>query len=778
MPWHLESDNPGCSGWAVVKDADGEIEGCHKTKDEALAQLAALTINVKEAPPMDGDERAAPPRENLIRASFPAIEVRAEQDDGMPTLVGYFARFNEWTRIESAFEGTFMERMAPGAFAKTLKEGRDRIRVLFQHGRDPQVGDKPLGPIRDVGEDDDGARYEVPLLDTTYNRDLLPGLAAGLYGSSFRFSVVKDDFDPKPKPSTHNPDGLPERTVREARVMEFGPVTFPAYAGAVAGVRSVTFDDLDAAIRPPEPALPADGAAPEAHSDEGSREQSPPLEAAAAPEAPDEPPDNRSAGVEYVSVDEKRAREREITDELAKIDGEYTGVLPPDEQARWDGLTDEQDKLRADIAAWETRQRRLAEQAAKPSTTEAAFSAPMVVKRPMEADIYDPRSWDLPTPEARKQKMRDNAMRAVETITTPHPKASTDRLRSDMAALLDHRDSEDKEFAHRVLTTNSPQYRREFERYVRSGGLERGTALAVGVDGTGGYAVPVAFDPTVLAIGAHTTTNPYRQVCRVQTIVGTDTYQVLTSTAVTAAYATEAAAATEQGPTFARPEFIAKRAHAFVTASYEMAQDRPDLAAELAVLFQEAKDNLEENQFSIGVGTTVYPQGIALDGAFTAVTTATNDVTAVGDLLLVEAALPLRHRSNAVWFLTRKGIRAIAAWETVHGELFNQQYYGASGMLGRPTAFGNTGMQLYGYPVFEAPSIPWTPTTDATINGVLFNPDFYLILDRIGMSVKVIPDMLNGATPSFPTGEIGIYAFWRNTARVIAADAGRQLKVQ
>lgn len=44
MPWHIESDNPGCKGYAVVKDEDGEIEGCHRTREQALAQLAALHI--------------------------------------------------------------------------------------------------------------------------------------------------------------------------------------------------------------------------------------------------------------------------------------------------------------------------------------------------------------------------------------------------------------------------------------------------------------------------------------------------------------------------------------------------------------------------------------------------------------------------------------------------------------------------------------------------------------------------------------------------------------
>lgn len=42
MPWHIESDNAECAGYAVVKDANGEVEGCHRTRAQAERQLAAL----------------------------------------------------------------------------------------------------------------------------------------------------------------------------------------------------------------------------------------------------------------------------------------------------------------------------------------------------------------------------------------------------------------------------------------------------------------------------------------------------------------------------------------------------------------------------------------------------------------------------------------------------------------------------------------------------------------------------------------------------------------
>jgi len=176
-----------------------------------------------------------------IRGVRQGYELRDGEDGGMPTLFGHFAVFNRWAEINSWSEGNFLERLLPGSIRKTIKENRSRIKALFQHGQDPQIGDKPLGPIQELREDGDiGGYYEVPLLDTSYNRDLVPGLEAGLYGASFRFEVLREQRDEQPADSEHNPQGLPERSIQEIRLHEFGPVTFPAYAEATADVRSLT----------------------------------------------------------------------------------------------------------------------------------------------------------------------------------------------------------------------------------------------------------------------------------------------------------------------------------------------------------------------------------------------------------------------------------------------------------------------------------------------------------------------------------------------------------
>jgi HK97 family phage prohead protease len=175
----------------------------------------------------------------VTRALASAVETRTGGGT-MPTMVGHFSTFNTWYEVDSWIEGHFLERVGSKAFDKTISESRDQMKVLYDHGQDPQIGNKILGPIEELRTDKIGPAYAVPLFDTSYNRDLKPGLEAGVYGSSFRFTVEKDTWDESPELSEHNATGIPERTITEARVFEFGPVTFPANPNATAGVRSTT----------------------------------------------------------------------------------------------------------------------------------------------------------------------------------------------------------------------------------------------------------------------------------------------------------------------------------------------------------------------------------------------------------------------------------------------------------------------------------------------------------------------------------------------------------
>jgi HK97 family phage prohead protease len=159
----------------------------------------------------------------------------SSQDEFLGKLHGHFAVFNTWTKIHDV-DGLFMESIAPGAFADTIEEDRDQMRVLLNHGRG-QPGLLPLGPILELEEDGHGARYEVGLFRTEYVKELLPALKHGQFGASFRFQVTSETVNRNPGKSDYNPDGIEERIITAMRVREFGPVTFPAYPAATAGVR-------------------------------------------------------------------------------------------------------------------------------------------------------------------------------------------------------------------------------------------------------------------------------------------------------------------------------------------------------------------------------------------------------------------------------------------------------------------------------------------------------------------------------------------------------------
>lgn len=179
------------------------------------------------------------PRMAAARAAGGDAAAAEQPDDGrIGTLEVDFSRFDTWYEIDSWWEGRFLERTARGAFKRTIEQRAGQVKVLFNHGFDLNIGDKVLGVPEVLEERKDSPHLEAGLLDTSYNRDLLPGLRAGAYGSSFMFEVLGEEWNREPEKSDANPEGLPERTITEVRLFEAGPVTWPANPEATAGVRS------------------------------------------------------------------------------------------------------------------------------------------------------------------------------------------------------------------------------------------------------------------------------------------------------------------------------------------------------------------------------------------------------------------------------------------------------------------------------------------------------------------------------------------------------------
>jgi phage head maturation protease len=191
------------------------------------------------------------PRTNLVRAIPHGFEVRATDGATSPSdFFMTFSKFNSWYQVSSAWEGDFMERVLPGSFVDTIRDDGKAFRVLYDHGMDPSIGNKPLGPVRTYEERADGPYVDGPFLDTSYNKDeLIPMLTGRLLdgstvgsqlGASFRFEVLDDHWNMKPKASGWNPKGLPQRSIKKTRTYEAGPVTFPASPAAEAAARSLS----------------------------------------------------------------------------------------------------------------------------------------------------------------------------------------------------------------------------------------------------------------------------------------------------------------------------------------------------------------------------------------------------------------------------------------------------------------------------------------------------------------------------------------------------------
>jgi HK97 family phage major capsid protein len=275
-------------------------------------------------------------------------------------------------------------------------------------------------------------------------------------------------------------------------------------------------------------------------------------------------------------------------------------------------------------------------------------------------------------------------------------------------------------------------------------------ALGLGTAG-GSFAVPFQLDGSLVPT-SDSSINPIRALAR-QVSITSNEFRQATSGAMTATYAAEFAVATDTGPTLAQPALIPKRVHAFTPASLEVTEDWQQLLAELGTLIQEAKDDLESVQFTSGVGTTVFPQGILTGG------TASSRAFDLAGLYLTELELPARWRKHAVWMgnkLRFQDIRkfvvpesAAPVWEHTPG--------GPS--------------EIFEYPAYENSSMT-TATSSGSKVLAFGDPNAYQIVDRIGLDIEItthIPD----STTFFPKGQKGIYAFWRNYAALLSAASWR-----
>jgi HK97 family phage major capsid protein len=409
----------------------------------------------------------------------------------------------------------------------------------------------------------------------------------------------------------------------------------------------------------------------------------------------------------------------------------------------------------------EQRRERVAELANDPAHTEAGADFPDPKKRRFRGG-----------PREEPQEI------AIRSIDDAYERGEIDEPTGTRLIDVSDRDPLGTE-ARYIAAVADPAYARAFAKKVTGmGGAaeeltseEQQAVLAVGrvmseralgeAEGkTGQFALPIAIDPSI-ALTSEGAVSALRQLASVQTI-STFEWRGVTSAGVTAAFTAEATEATDASPELAQPTIKPAKAQAFVPFSIEVGEDWASMQAELSNLLRDAKAVLEATKFLTGTGTNE-PFGI-LTGATEEVTTATEKKVETKDIYSLQAALPARFQPNATFQSNLASANSI--------------YKLVGGGSTEPKLFNDERTKLLMKPWYEN-SVMDTIVETSGKKPVLYgdiNAGFKII-DRIGMNIELIP-FIFGKENARPTGQRGLYAYWRVGSKVTNKAALRTLKIK
>ena len=465
------------------------------------------------------------------------------------------------------------------------------------------------------------------------------------------------------------------------------------------------------------------------------------------------------------SVAELNERAEEIRNEIKDIDTENAGEAFSDEtKERWNALNVELDEIAATITELEARRARVEELARDPQNTELEKTytrgkrvTSHVPDDPTQIEQYRTMTTNMNDLE---QAYRDGAMKIVERMRPADPTITTEQAQENVSRMLDTidqgmGDGGTRSLARRVITTSSSGYMKEFGTYIRTQGrvvgkeMERAASLTTTA---GGYAVPVTLDPSVILVSSGVK-NPVRQLARIARITG-NTWQGITSTGITAVYTDEATEVADGAPPLVQPVANVEKAQALVAMSIEISEDWASIQSEMAMMFADAKDTLENTKFLTGIGHASHtPLGlIAPLGATAVVTSATTAAITAADLYSLESGLSERWLANASIVGNRAFFQKVRQLDTAGGANLWVQLQNDN----PPT--------LLGYPSYVWSAYTSAVTTSASTVATIGDFSQFLIVDRVGMSVEFIPHLFATAN-NLPSGQRALYCYWRNTSR-------------
>jgi HK97 family phage major capsid protein len=479
---------------------------------------------------------------------------------------------------------------------------------------------------------------------------------------------------------------------------------------------------------------------------------------------------------ELRSIEELANYQTEVRERMAALNEEFDG-LPFSSEARdeYASLKETDKEIGPRIRELKAREDDMRVLVKDPARTESGDGGSSSVfqtrteRASQSRDIWDLSRVAAGNPETVGRELNDRARRAIELARFPHPDLKREEGQGHVERLL-ATDSPDGRFARYILATGSPTYKQAFGKrlagqmlsHVEQAAMEQAAMAerALSLTGaSGGFAVPFELDPTILPT-SNGVVNPIRQIARVEQIT-VDEWRGISSTGITASYAAEATETTDNAPALVQPTISTEKAQAFVPFSIEIGMDWSGLQSQMAVLLQDAKDILEADKFVNGSGTNE-PFGV-LTGTTNTVNAGAGGTFTLANLYSLAGSLPPRYQPNATYIANLLLLNRIRQFETTAGSLSGVWQEGMQ--AGIPP-------RLLGKSIYEASAMP-----NASTVGLLFLlvGDFsrYVIVDRIGLTVETIPHLM-GANRR-PTGQRGIYAYWRNGAKVVDANAFRAL---
>lgn len=318
-----------------------------------------------------------------------------------------------------------------------------------------------------------------------------------------------------------------------------------------------------------------------------------------------------------------------------------------------------------------------------------------------------------------------------------------------------------------ILARSNPAYRSAFDKVLRNpqrafhtftrdeseafAAVEAARASMSTATGTAGYLIPLDLDPSVIITNAGSA-NPFRQVATVVQSPA-NAHRIITSAGTDAQWLAENTAHSDASPTFGALDITLYKESQWITGSYEIVQDGPALAQNIANIAADARDRLEASAFAVGSGSGA-PYGIvtrvaAVTASRVSPTTGGSFTTAsVADIYRVYDALPARARqatttawiaNNATYSLIRQmspSANGSSFW-TELGEALPQN--------------------LLGKPRYESSAMTSTVTTGSAL---VLAGDFskYVIVDHMGgPSLEYVENVVDGS--GIPTGTRG-WIFW------------------